>query len=434
LQGFSKSAVILKWTRELLKPEMMFLMVISILLITSIGLPGCSNNSISVTKPPVQGTDTIKIDPPDVILIVDKSSLSLNGMTLGIQAMLTNTNDRSITVDDIKLDAQNEKGVSYGQGTIPGGLITPKETRTFRGNIVASNDAVTEKKLTVTLVSKAILSSASVAVNATATYSVPDLSKLAVAPKMTLQPKMGQLTLDGVLVQLAARLDGSIYNPNPFRLDVGVIQLTVKGKSGNTFFNDMLQGTSLLPNDTFNFASDIKLPLQALNEGGVTMIVDTMGGIGQSTLPIKASAGITAPKLKDLISIPKLTINLKDIPSNWQTGGNNRPVYSILIQADLKNDNIFKLNVADLHANVYKPKTTLIDSVTIASASFHLGIPGNTTTSVYSNWTSITWDVIGPQGGDANVIIDTTIGIDGINERIPVSATAIIPFKAQWSP
>jgi hypothetical protein len=403
-----------------------------LLLLALVSLAGCNSGSKPAATAPVPSSGA-NIKPPEIVMVVAKPTLSLSGLGLSLEASIENPNESSINIDDLKFTVRNEQGGAYGQATINGGLITSKASRTFSGNIQASSEAALEKKLVIDMETRAVSDVAAVAARASSVYSLPEFSRLIITPKITLQPKITNLILDGKLVNVAGKLEASLTNLNPFKMDVGSVAVTVKGKTGTPFFNSMLKGESLSANGTYKFSSDLTMPLQALNEGGITVVVDAVGAIGQSSIPVKNSVGVTAPRLKDMIAVPLMTIDTSDIQSNWQKGETN-PVFAVQIQANLQNDNIFKLNVSDLHVNVQKPKDTVISSVTIPAAAYYLGIPPTTTTSVYSNWTSFKWEQIGPQGGDATVYIDTTIGIDGINERIPIGASAIIPFKAQWAP
>jgi hypothetical protein len=131
------------------------------------------------------------------------------------------------------------------------------------------------------------------------------------------------------------------------------------------------------------------------------------------------------PRLKDLISVPQLQFKLDTDPAWIETV--IPPFLKITVITTLKNDNELPLTTGDLKINLYKPKDTLFESSTTQSNLIQ-GIPGFGTRTL-TNWFNLSSAKVGFSKTDSRLTADIGLGLEGVKEKIPLSANIPLDIK-----
>jgi LEA14-like dessication related protein len=364
---------------------------------------GCRGIIPEPLREPAQEAVEKAVKTPGIDLHVNIGGLSSSGLNVGVEARINNPNLVSLDIGNLQVVARGETGQTYIQDTMPGGSIAPNSGRTFTHSIVIPLDVLSERSMVVTVDTRGGVAGITLPVSATITVNIPDLQKLISAPSIALSVNIGSLSSNGLRTDLQA----NISNPNPLSLDIGNLQVVVKGQAGNVIATSTMMGGTIAPNSTGAFGSDITIPLQVLNERSITVTADTKAGVAGITLPISATVTVNMPDVQSLIRVPSiaLSVNIGQLSSNG---------LNTSFQANISNPNPLSLDIGDLQAVVRGQSGNVITTATMMGHSIAPNSSGTLTGNIV-----IPLQVLNERS--ITVTIDTRAGVAGIT--LPLSAT-----------
>jgi LEA14-like dessication related protein len=399
--------------------------------VTLIGLAGCSYAvPQDISQKPSQETPGVTLQSPEIILLnIDNMSLSTEGLNLNMQTKVLNPNPFSIDIDNLKVFTRGAAGVDNLLDTLPGGSIESTSVRTFDFGIVLPNNLLLERKQTIGINTRIINADKTFPVSATTEINIPDVfNNLIINPKITADANITKISWSGLSAQLEAQVEGSINNPNPLSLQYSIIQILIKDKEGGVIAESDIPSDSIAANSDYPFKKSMILPIGVMNETGVTANIEATVQIPNFTKTFKGSTVLSAPKLKELISVPQIKLDTSAI---W-VNASPTPLFEMTIHTLIQNDNWFGLTTGDLNVNIYKPDNTLISSNTISSNAIQ-GIKSYSTKTL-TNWIDLTPDIVGPTAFDATINAEIYIGVEGVDEEIPLNASMVFTLNPQGSP
>lgn len=206
-----------------MKRKLLLIGVISFLLLFT---GACKGTIPEPLREPAQEAVEQAVKTPGLNLYVDIGSLSSNGLNVGVEARIDNPNPVTLDIGNLQVVARGKTGQTYVQDTISGGSIAPNSSRTFTHSIVIPLDVLSERSIIVTVDTRAGAAGITLPVSATITINTPDLQDLISAPGIALSVNIGQLSSNGLRTDLQA----NINNPNPLSLDIGNLEVVVKGQ------------------------------------------------------------------------------------------------------------------------------------------------------------------------------------------------------------
>jgi LEA14-like dessication related protein len=405
-----------------------YLLLAGIVSLAIIFLSGCSNlNQEPISQKTPQETAKVALKPPQVVILnVDKMALDANGLILNLQAKVLNPNPSNLTIEDMKVSILGAAGLNNVQDTNLGGPIEASSVKTFSFGVVILKDLLSDKDLKIELNAKAVNGNTSLPFTNTLPLNISDiLSKLIIDSKLTTQATITKISKNGFGPQLEAEVEGKVSNPNPFSLYFNAVRISIKDSKGKMIASDNLTSTSIAGNSEYSFKKTLILPIQVLNETGMTTDVETSVTIPNYSKSIKGYSAMKIPRLKDLILVPQLQIKLDSDPTWIETV---IPSFlKITVLTTLKNDNELPITTGDLKINVYKPKDTLFDSSTTQSTLIQ-GIPGFGT-KTFTNCFNFSLDKVGFSKTDSRLTAEIGLGLDGVTEKIPLSASMPLDIK-----
>ena len=208
---------------------------------------------------------------------MDFGELTADGLHMGLQANLSNSNAFGLDVGDLQIVAKGQSGNVVLTSTITGCSIGPDATGTLSGDLLIPLGALNESSIVITVQTQAGFAGITLPINAKVTMKVPDIEDFVAVPAINLAVDFGELTSDG----LQTTLQTTLTNPNPFGIDVGDLQIVAKGASDNVvFFSSTMAGCSIGPFATGTISGDLLIPLDMLDESGIVMTVQTQAGFG----------------------------------------------------------------------------------------------------------------------------------------------------------
>jgi hypothetical protein len=431
LKIMSEHPVYLSRLSKCLTPRIGYLLVAGVVLVTTIFLSACSaSNPDTISQKITQTTPGTVLKSPQVVVFnADKTLLDARGLNLNMQAKILNPNSNNVTLDDIKISILGPAGLNNIQDTKLGGLIEASSVKTFNFNVNIPKEMLAESELKIELNAKGINGDAAMPVTSTVAINIPDiLNKLVIDPKITTHASITKISKNGYGPQLEAEVEGSVANPNPLNLYYNAIRISIKDSKGKMIASDNLTSTPIEANSDFPFKRTLILPLQALNETSLSTDVETSITVPNYSKSIKSSSTLKIPHLKDLISVPQLQFALDTTNTNpvWIETV-LPPFLKVTVITTLKNDNELNLTTGDLKINLYKPKDTLLESSTTTSTLVQ-GIAGFSTKTL-TNWFNLTADEVGLSKTDSRLTADIGIGLDGVVEKIPLSANIPLDIK-----
>ncbi len=388
-----------------------FIAIAAILFLSWV-IVSCKGNIPGPLQGPIQKAVEQHVTVPTVNLSVNIGQLSSNGLSANLQADISNSNPVVLDIGDIQAVVKGQTGNVIATSTIAGGSIAPNLSGTFTGNITIPLQMINEKTVIVNITTSAGAAGITLPVTATITINLPDIQHLITAPGINLSVNIGQLSSNG----LSASLQANINNPNPLNLDIGNMQIVVKGQAGNVITTSSINGGSIAPNSSGTFTGNIQIPLEVLNERTIIVTLNTSAGTMGITLPVAATVSVNMPDIQKLISVPQVTINAS--PSLAFTF----PLPSLKIQTDVivANSNNFGLVIGDLHINVLKSDGSLVKEITLPG-----GTVSANSSQTFSNSIILGADIIPGLIGSSSLTIeaDSQAGISGVNDTIPIKIT-----------
>lgn len=394
---------------------------------------GCSSANSPVPGENMTEDSVVDLKPPEVIIFkIDNMALALDSLTLALQATVLNPNAESITLDDIRVSAQDSAGLNCVQETIPGGLLEPASVKVFGFDVSLPGKFLTLRKLTVNLDLKISNNEALPSVSSAIDLDIPDiLNRLIINPEIVVQANVTRLLRDGLNNRIEAQVEGSISNPNPISLDFNVIRLLIKDNNGTVIIAEDLPDTIIAPEAESAFQKIVTLPVQVMNGGSLTADVETTVRIPNYSKSFKEAAEIQMPELNELISVPQITIDTNATGAKWIRTSTS-PFLEMTVANIINNSNDLDLTTGDLKINIYCPGETLIKSVEIGADAIQ-GLPRISTRTI-TNTFDIKSDFVGITSKNACVTVTIDVGVPGINEKIPLKASTMLELKPQSWP
>jgi LEA14-like dessication related protein len=274
---------------------------------------------------------------PEMDMGVSFGELSSNGLPVGLQTNVSNSNPFEIDVDDLQILVTGQSGNVILTSILKGCSIGPDSTGTLSGNLLMPLAVLNEPTIVISVLTQSGFAGIIEPVNAKVTLDMPDIESLITVPKIDLGVDFGEITSGGLPMGLQANLS----NPNPFGIDVGNLQVLVKGQSGNTILTAIMNGCSIAPNSVGTLSGNLLMPLEILDEPTVTIAIQTQGGFAEITLPILAKVAVNVPDIKSLITVPEIGLGV--------TFGELTPDgLPMVLQANLSNSNPFGIDIRDL--------------------------------------------------------------------------------------
>ena len=313
------------------------------LLITLSGSAEAVGRSIPFSASVVLTTAGIEslIAIPMIDLGVEFGDLTADGLQMGLQANLSNSNAFGLDVGDLQIVAKGQSGNVILTSTIEGCSIGPGSVGTLPGSILIPLGALNESSIVVTLQTQAGFAGITLPINAKVTMKVPDIEEFVAVPAIDLAVDVGELTSDG----LQMTLQTTITNSNPFGLDVGDLHIVAKDKElGTEYVNETIPGCSIGagPGATGTMLGDLFIPLEILDEPGtIVIMVQTQAGLGGATIPINAEITMQMPDIEDVVAVPEIDLGVEF--GDLTTSGLN-----MMLTTTLYNSNGMDLDVGDL--------------------------------------------------------------------------------------
>lgn len=431
LRKMSKYPFDLSRVSKLLKPRIGFLIIAGVVSITTVILSGCSNsNPEPVAQKNSQSIPGTVLQSPQVVVFsIDKTVLDTNGLNLTMQAKILNPNSSNVTLDDIKISVLGAAGLNNIQDTKLGGLIEASSVKAFNFDVSLQKEMLADSSLKIELNAKGINGDTTVPVSSTVAINIPDiLNKLVIDPKLTSHAGITKISKNGYGPQLEAEVEGSVINPNPINLYFNAIRISIKDSKGKMIASDNLTSTSIAANSDYPFKRTLILPIQALNETGMTSDIETSVTIPNYSKSVKNSSALKMAHLRDLISVPQIQIALDTTSTNpiW-IETITPPFLKITALTTIKNDNDLVLTTGDFKINLYESKDTLVNSSTTESAQIQ-GLAGLSTKTL-TNWYSLGTDIVGLSKSECRITANIGIGMEGVTEKIPLSTDLVFPIK-----
>lgn len=385
------------------------ILTLSITFLLLLSAAGCRGTIPEALRQPAQEAIERAVRAPGIDLHVNIDGLISSGLNVGIEARINNPNPIILDIGNLEVLAKGGTGQTYIQDTVTGGSIAPNSSRTFTHSIVIPLDALYERNMIVTVDTRAGAAGITLPVSATITVNIPDIESLITRPGIALSVNIGQLPPDGLNVSLQA----NISNLNPLSLDIGDLQIVVKGQSGNVITTSTIIGRSIAPNSTRTLTSDLIIPLQVLNERSIIVTLDTSAGVAGITLPVSATVTVNIPDIQTIIRPPQAVIDAH------YTIVPTLPLPSLKISTvtTIANNNNFGLIIGDLRINISRSDGTLLKRMAIAGGT----IDANSSRTFSSSVTFGPDIIVGLIGSEYLAIeLSGEVGISGINEKISI--------------
>ena len=201
--------------------------------------------------------------------------LTSDGLHMGLQATVPNSNPFGIDVGDLKIVAKDQSGNVLFTSSMKGCSVGPDSTGTLSGDLLMPLEVISEPTIVITVQTQAGFAGVTLPIGAKVTVDMPDIENLIAVPEIDLGVDFGELTSDG----LHMGLQTTITNSNPFGIDVGDLQIVARGQSGNVIFTSNMKGCSIGPDSTGTLSGDLLMPLEVLNEPSIVITVQTQAGI-----------------------------------------------------------------------------------------------------------------------------------------------------------
>ena len=407
--------------RPKVRTKLLLITVMSLFLLPAVG---CRGTIPEPLRGPAQEAIEQAVTSPGIDLHVNIGGLASSGLNVAIEARISNPNPITLDIGNLQVVAKGETGYTYVRDTIVGRSIAPNSSTIFNHSIVIPLDVLSERNMIVTVDTRAGAAGITLPVGATITVTTPDLQNLISAPEIALSINIGELSSNGLRTDLQA----SLNNPNPLSLDIGNMQIVVKGQAGSVITTSTMMGGSITPNSGGTFTSCITIPLQVLNERNIIVIIDTSAGVAGITLPITASVTVSIPDVQRLITAPKIKVAITD--TSW-VATFPLPSIKIMTETTVINNNNFDLSIGDLHISVYRSNGTLIKSIPpIVGGTIQAG-----TTRTFPNSTVLGSEILSAIGDYIIIKAHTEVGIEGVKERVPIESLEVyVPLRLPGFP
>jgi hypothetical protein len=256
---------------------------------------------------------------------------------------------------------------------------------------------------------------------ATAQINIPEvLRKAIVCPEIKFKAYISKISKIDSKTQVEAQVEGSISNPNPIDFNFAILQQKIQDKNGVILQYVSIPANIVKANSDYSFKSTLMLPVQILNQTELTAYVYTSVQFLNYVQSINQTSAISVPKLKNIIAIPQMTIN---VDANWS----QNDIYVVKVKSLIKNDNECDLTTDDFQLKLYNNSSNLLVNSGTMSSEIINGIPGSDTKAVIFQFNYLKEDF--KRGFEALITGDTIIGLEGVNEKIPISAKIVYELE-----
>jgi hypothetical protein len=350
---------------------------------------------------------------------VHTDNLTASGLGVRVDATVTNHTALAFETGDLKLTATGGTGQPYVQTTIAGASGAATSSTTFQTAISIPLEIVGEKDLRIAVDTTAGSAGVSIPLSASVTLTLPSIESLIAVPGMDLTVDIGELGPDGLDMSLQA----VISNANPFALEVGDLQTTVKGRSGNVITSSTMKGCSVAGNSTGTLSGHLLMPLEVLNESTLVITVQTQAGFAGVTLPISARITVNMPDIESLLATPGIEVRTE---ASWVPHF-LLPQLRLAVSSDITNNASLDLTVGDIHASFFDADGNLVAEMTVPGGEIETSssrtFAGSVTLSA-SQYAKLL-------AGDYFVIkVATEAGIGGVNVTLPLEASMTVVMSS----
>ena len=143
---------------------------------------------------------------------------------------------------------------------------------------------------------------------------------------------------------------------------------------------------------------------------------------------IRKSTELQFSGLQDFILVPRIIVESHSYV-NYAGGGLSNPIAGLQIWITLKNDNWFNVYFDDIRVNVYKPKNKLaVYTIIPTSVLPAKTVPGNSLRTL-STIVSLSPQLVGTSGGEATIAVDTSAGIQEVDEKFVITTKSVVQLK-----
>ena len=373
--------------------------------LAGIRLPITAN--VKVAMPDIGSLATL----PEMSLGVDIGELTADGLHMGLKATVPNSNPFGIDVGDLEIVAEGQPGNVLFTCSMPGCSIGPDSTGELSGDLLMPLSVLGEPAITITVQTRAGFAGLTMPVGGKVVVGIPDIGSLVAVPEMNLGVNFGKLTSEGLCLDLQT----VIANSNPFGIEVDDLQITARGESGDALFATNLEGCSIEPGSTGTISGEILMPLAAMNEPSVVIMVETQAGTEGVMLPISAQLTVNMPDIASLVAIPKVRIWSK--PS-WECGF-PLPGLHIDTVTTIYNKADFALEVGDLWVCFFDADMELVHKFKIEGRT----VKAHSTKKFYGSTTLCASEYMSLISGDEFTMqVCGDGGIAGVDAKFPIRA------------
>jgi hypothetical protein len=429
----NKTLGLLCLTWQVLSRKKLLLLLASIVLSSVfLGMAGCTQPTL--TKPPTapgktattpaKETKTSAQEPtgqqlrkPSIEVSLEPGAFSQGGWDVKIEVVVTNPNSGSVDLGNLLYTAKDGKGRIYVQDTVPGGPLAPKAKSTFTHNMVLPPDVFLGTGMLVAVETKAEIEGVTIPISCVT--SAPNIRQLYAAPKMDLSFDLGMLYPHG----FDSKLLIGINNYYPLRLNVGLLQMIMKGKTGNVVKTFNMEPGYVEPKSAGTFTNDVTIPATALNERQITLTADAMAGVERITMPLKSTSTINVPTLASLVSDLKSVSSISEY--SW---GKTYPLPEISFQIEtiVSNNKGFDLALSDLKYLVYNYKGTLISEQ--SKPTGYVILNANETETI-TRGMFLAPEIAKLINTDITIKVQMEFEVEGVTEKVILSNSMVFALK-----
>jgi hypothetical protein len=243
-----------------------------------------NRSTIAITVQTHAGVESL-ISVPEMDLGLEFGQLTSEGLYVGLQANLTNSNPFSISMGDLQITARGQEGSVILATSIKGRSMGPGSRDTFSGRLLLPLEAIDEPTIVITVQAQAELGGVTLMpIKGKVVVKMPGLKSLVTTPEVDLGVAIGKITPDGLRIALEA----DVTNPNPFGLGMGRLHIVARGQSGDVILTSSIDGCTMGPGSNVTLRGSLLLPLEAMDEPTIVISVQTEAECNGITLAVNA--------------------------------------------------------------------------------------------------------------------------------------------------
>ena len=349
------------------------------------------------------------IKTPEVNIEARFEGIENNAVKLFISAEITNPNPVEIDIDDILITVRGENQQKLQDIKINGGVIPARGGKEFSTEISIPLSIVSEKTLFIEMQTKvgAAGIEAKLPVKSKATIYLPELKEVLKSPEVSAFIKVDGITEDGLKITPEI----TIKNPNEIGIIVENLKIVTTSEKGEKFIEKKLGEIMIEANSESSFKESLTIPISSLNaEILITKITGDAGAIGvEERLPLNIEVKTQIPTLSSVLKIPQIKSEIR--------------VKAVERKADIRitinNENPIGLILGDMIIKMFDKEGNKIGEGKIAGKQILANHEETLSGEV----------VLNKVEGEIISKIETSIGIEGVNERIPINAETTVKVE-----